>query len=231
MRYFLLIALFLLSFPLLAQEENPLPVAPQLVEISAADGLGLVGDFYLIDPSHATVLLLHEIYTTRASWQNVIAVLLNNGYNVLAVDERGWGETGGSINWYRAVGDVAAWMDWLRTTAGVNPEAIHTMGSSMGSSLAILGCANDSLCRSAVAVSPGWNYYRQSIANHIALKPVFAIYAQRDRWPALAIPRMQEAAPDSLLVQAYEGNAHGMNLLNAEFERVMPLILDWLATH
>lgn len=231
MRYFLLIALVLLCFPSFAQEITPEPLAPQVVEVSATDGLALEGDFYLVDPSHATVILLHELYTTRASWENVVRILMNNGYNVLAVDERGWGETRGSINWYKAVGDVAVWMDWLRNTAGVNPETIHTMGSSIGSSLAILGCANDSLCRSAIAISPGWNYYRQSIANHIALKPVFAIYAERDRWPALAIPQMQEAAPDSLLVQAYEGNAHGMNLLNAEFDTMLPLILDWLATH
>jgi dienelactone hydrolase len=231
MRYFLITVLLFLSFPLFAQEEAPLPVAPQLIEISAVDGLGLAADFYLVDSSHATVVLLHELYTTRASWQEVIRSLLSSGYNVLAVDERGFGETGGSINWYKAVGDVAVWMAWLRDTAGVNPNAIHTMGSSIGSSLAILGCANDSFCRSAIAISPGWNYYRQSLVNHIALKPVLAIYAERDRWPSLGIPRMQEAAPDSLTAQAYEGNAHGMNFLNAEFDTMLPLILEWLAAH
>jgi pimeloyl-ACP methyl ester carboxylesterase len=226
-------ALFCLLFvlPVYAQEENLLPVAPQVIEISAVDGLGLVGDFYLVDSSHATVVLLHELYTTRASWLEVIRSLLNNGYNVLAVDERGFGDTGGSINWYKAVGDVAAWMAWLRDTAGVNPNAIHTLGSSIGSSLAILGCANDSFCRSAIAISPGWNYYRQSLANTIAVKPVLAIYARRDRWPSLGIPRMQEAAPDSLTVQAYEGNAHGMHLLSAEFDTMLPLIVEWLAAH
>lgn len=230
MRYFLLCLLLLICFPNLAQD-NPLPITPQVIEVQAADGLGLVGDFYLVDASHPTVLLLHELYTTRSSWQDVIRVLLNHGYNVLAVDERGWGETRGRINWYKAVGDVQIWFNWLRETAAVNPEAIHTMGSSMGSTLAILGCANDSLCRSAIAISPGWNYYRQSLANHIALKPVLAIYAERDRWPALAMPLMQENAPDSLLVQSYEGNAHGMDLVSAEFDNMLPIILDWLATH
>ena len=81
------------------------------------------------------------------------------------------------------------------------------------------------------AISPGWNYYRQSLANYIALKPVLAIYAERDRWPSLGIPRMQEAAPDSLMVQAYEGNAHGMNLLSDEFDTALPLIVEWLAAH
>jgi dienelactone hydrolase len=232
MRYSLFfILLLLLAFPTFAQDENPLPITPQVVEISAADGLGLVGDFYLVDASHPTVFLLHELYTTRASWHEVIRTLLNSGFNVLAVDERGAGETRGSINWFKAVGDVGVWMAWLRDSAGVNANAIHTMGSSIGSSLAILGCANDSFCRSAIAISPGWNYYRQSLANSIASKPVLAIYAERDRWPSLGIPHMQEAAPDSLMVQAYEGNAHGMNLLNDEFDTALPLIVEWVAAH
>ena len=50
-------------------------VEPQTVIIQAEDGARLVGDFYLVDPLNPTVILLHQLYTTRLSWQPVISRL------------------------------------------------------------------------------------------------------------------------------------------------------------
>lgn len=235
----LLMSIILGTIPIVAQEDSqpettpePLPIAPQIITIDAADGLDLVADFYLIDPARPTIILLHEIYEDRHSWDSLLLPLLANGYNILAPDIRGgWGETRGAINWFDAVEDMSAWFTWLQTEAGVNPEAIHTLGSSMGSTLAIVGCGNDELCRSAIAISPGWNYYRISVADSVTTRPILAIYAQRDRWPALGIPQMQEVAPDTLSVIEYEGNAHGMDLYEQEQETIVVHIIEWLNSH
>ncbi|MEM9951877.1 MAG: alpha/beta fold hydrolase [Chloroflexota bacterium] len=210
---------------------SALPVAAQMVEVDADDGLDLIADFYLVDPARPTVILLHEIYTTRESWEPLLLPLLANGYNVLAPDIRGWGETRGAINWFDAVDDVAVWFIWLREVAGVNPEAIHTVGSSMGSSLAIVGCAEDEFCRSAIGISPGWNYYRISLADSITERPVLGIYSERDRFPALGVPQMIETAPDTFVPLTYEGNAHGMDLFADEQETIVVAIIEWLNTH
>jgi alpha-beta hydrolase superfamily lysophospholipase len=203
------------------------------VEVMAADGLVLKGDFYLVGTDHATVLLLHQMYTTRASWQNYIGTLTGAGYNVLAVDVRGYGQTRGKLNWEAAVSDVSVWMGWLRGSAGVR-DAISTMGSSIGSSLAIVGCANDSACRTAIAISPGWNYngimLEAPLTNNFAGRQILVVYGHRDRFPALGIPRMVEVAPDVVVTQQYTGNAHGMNLL-AKYPESTQVILDWLAGH
>lgn len=234
-RAFLLLLMLLLAATVVAQETAPevtpetLPVAPQVVTTEAEDGLTLVGDFYRMDPGRPTVLLLHELYTTRESWGDLLYPLLESGYNVLAVDVRGYGETRGGINWGRAVDDVAAWLTWLREVGGVRPDAISTLGSSMGSTLAIVGCAQDEFCRGAIAISPGWSYYGISLAEHLAAKPVLVIYAERDRWPALGIDDMREAAPETLAEHVYAGNAHGMNLVEEEWETVVPVLLEWLA--
>lgn len=236
-RIMLLLMAFLLVLTAAAQEEpapeatDEAPAAGQVVEVAAGDGLRLAGEFYRVDPARPTVLLLHQLYTTRRSWEPLIPLLLERGYNVLAVDVRGHGATGGAIDWQQAVRDVVVWLDWLRTEGGVRPDAMFTMGSSMGSSLAILGCAEDALCAGAVAVSPGWNYYNLRLEEAIALRPVLVLYAERDRWPALGVPRMVDAAPDTLTVASLAGNAHGMDFLLGEAETLYPVLLDWLAAH
>lgn len=211
-------------------EALSLPSEPKRVTTEAADGLTLVGDWYAVAPDAPTVLLLHELYTNRGSWDEVAADLQGVGFNVLAVDIRGAGETRGTINWPKAVDDTRIWVEWLRETAAVRANGISMMGSSMGSSLAVTACAQTT-CRMAIALSPGWNYYNLSLEDTIAARPVLALYTERDRWPALGLPQMREAAPATLSEIALPGNAHGMDMLHADYELLLPRIVEWLVAH
>jgi pimeloyl-ACP methyl ester carboxylesterase len=196
--------------------------------VKAEDGLTLIGEYYLIDVARPTVLLLHQLYTDRASWQPVIPYLLAGGYNALAVDERGAGATGGLVNWDKAVSDVQVWIDLLRAH---NAGAIVTMGSSMGSSLALIGCGHDPGCAGAIAISPGWDYYGlvvyDTFVTDLAQRPALIVYAQGDPWPSRGVPLMVEVATGPVQAQGYLGNAHGMDLFTTE-DTLIPLILDWL---
>lgn len=235
----ILFTLLLLASPIAAQQDAAEPsgatIEPRHAETVADDGLTLAGDFYLVDPERPTVILLHELYTTRAMWEPVIGLLLAHNYNALAVDLRGFGETRGAIAWQSAVSDVQAWFTWLRIEAGVRGDAISTMGSSMGSTLAINGCANDEHCRTAIAVSPGWAYYNVSVeaafSEKLGERPVLLVYAENDRWPALGVPRMMEVASDNVVEQAYPRNGHGLDLMRKEQATFVPLFLEWLGAH
>lgn len=229
----LVLCLGLLPLTVTAQDvlsADPLPT-PTQVSIAAVDELVLAADWYLIDGDQPTVLLIHQLYTDRRSWDEVVLHLHESGFNVLSVDVRGAGATGGAINWRAAIDDIGSWLTWLHDVAGVRPDGINVLGSSMGSSLAIEACAQTTLCRAVVAISPGWDYYSITLDESIATRPVLAIYAERDRWPALGVPQMQEAAPESLHAVVLPGNAHGMNLLHAQFDVLMPQIMTWLAVH
>ncbi|MCU0512391.1 MAG: alpha/beta hydrolase [Anaerolineae bacterium] len=223
--FWLLLLLLCLALPVQAQEAT-------VVQVTAADGLVLTGDFYLVGPERATVILLHQLYTDRRSWQPYVRGLLDAGYNVLAVDVRGHGASRARQDWAKAVDDVALWFAWLRGTAGVR-DSIATVGSSMGSTLALVGCARDATCRTAVAISPGWRYngisVQDALTTQLAGRQAYLLYTRRDRFPALGVPRMVEAAPQSVVVQVFDGNRHGMDVL-ARFPEALPLILDWLAT-
>lgn len=250
MRILLIIGLIaILILPVSAQEKQPVifatatPVAtpietatvePENVVLKAEDGAFLVGDFYLVDPLSPTVILLHQLYTNRSSWGDVIEMLLGEHYNVLAVDLRGYGESSRSINWHKAVTDTQAWFDWLRTETPIDGNKISTMGSSMGSTLAIMGCANDALCQTAIAISPGWDYYGivldEALSVGMASRPMMIVYAERDRWPALGMPFIEESATGLLEINMFTGNAHGMDMLTLH-EDALPLILNWLTLH
>jgi pimeloyl-ACP methyl ester carboxylesterase len=202
------------------------------VTATAADRKTLVGDLYLIDPMRPTVLLLHQLYTDRHSWEpQVLPALLTAGYNVLAVDVRGHGQTGGFVDWHKAVQDTQVWFDWLRAN---NLGAVLTMGSSMGSALALVGCGNDPLCLGVIAISPGWDYYGvnvgETFAELLGTRPALIVYAQNDYWPSVGVPRMLAVATNDVQVITLPGNAHGMDLFTRD-DTPLPQILEWLAVH
>jgi pimeloyl-ACP methyl ester carboxylesterase len=219
----------------------PVPVAPQTIRIKAQDGLMLVGDFYTLPSAGGapTVVLLHQLWATRLSWRQtpLVGNLLGAGYNVLAVDVRGFGETGGSIAWRKAVIDVQTWLDWLRTQPGVRANAVSLIGSSMGSNLAMVGCANDSLCRTAIAISPGLNYYgiitRWTVQRGLLNRSVLLVTSRRDVYSGPSVQQLVKSAATDIEVQAqvYEGNNHGMELFAAEGDTLLPLIVEWLNKH
>src|SRR5689334_11148039 len=82
--------------PVRAAPPYPPTSAPaQEIQIKMADGLAVKGTFY---PTSAgtpgpAVLLLHQYNGNRRQWDAFTAALTAKGYNVLAVDQRGFGET------------------------------------------------------------------------------------------------------------------------------------------
>jgi dienelactone hydrolase len=65
------------------------------VDIVAPDGAKLRATFFSADKSGPGVLLLHMCNTTRKSWEPVGKGLSERGVNVLTIDNRGFGESGG----------------------------------------------------------------------------------------------------------------------------------------
>ncbi len=242
MKKIILIGLFITFLwitPVSAQEDGAsghlVLVVPQVVEVTALDGTALVGDFFLVEPSHPTVILVHEIYTTRVSWDVLIDPILSLGYNLLIIDQRGHGASRGSIAWEFAVGDMQIWFDWLRNAVGVRHDAITVIGSSMGSSIATVGCANDALCRGVISISPSWNYFgigvERAFREQLINRHVLLIYAQRDRYPALGVPRILETATGHVEEKVYSGNTHGMHLFGRYGDDLTETILNWLRTY
>lgn len=133
----LLFVLFLTSLVALAAG----PPAPKDVDITAADGLKLKGTYSAAAKPGPGVLLLHMCNTDRKSWAPLVPQLVAAGINVLAVDNRGFGESGavpnptpeqvaeGRKHW---PSDFDGWFAYLLAQPGVDKNRIGIAGGSCG---------------------------------------------------------------------------------------------------
>jgi pimeloyl-ACP methyl ester carboxylesterase len=209
---------------------------PQAAEVKAADGLALKGDYYAApgEGAHPAVLLLHMLNGSRAQWKPLIGPLLDAGYSVLAVDLRGHGQTGDTINWTKATTDVQTWLDWLRQQPGVDGKAVSIVGASIGSNLALVGCANDKDCVTAVALSPGLDYFglktSKSITEGLSRKSALLVASQNDKYSSDSVKTLIGVATGDISARIYKGGAHGTQMLAGK-KGAIPVILAWLEEH
>lgn len=127
----------------------------QRIELTTSDEVTLVGDFYTdADSLEATVVLLHGQAGNRADWQALLDPLWDARYQILAVDLRGYGESGGDANWQTIADDVQLWLDWLYEQPQVQTDGVSIVGADLGANVAAIACENDSQCLTAIALSP-----------------------------------------------------------------------------
>jgi dienelactone hydrolase len=209
---------------------TPEPFQPLEVTLEAPDGQTLYGWYSSAGEGEGRgVVLLHQLYTTHTSWNTFAQTLMDSGYKVLSVDLRGYGKTRGRISWTAAQDDAVAWIAWLKSQPGVT--SVSVVGSSMGSTIALLGCAKSDQCASAVALSPGLDYYQ--IDTTTALQdgfPALLVYADRDPYPSQDVPEMQELGGAHIEALTYEGRDHGVSLFKAH-DDLMGILIDWLNNH
>ncbi|MCI0711674.1 MAG: alpha/beta fold hydrolase [Chloroflexi bacterium] len=228
-----LITLFLsIVMPVSAQEDLEMEV----VQIEAEDGLMLVGDWYASDRQAPAVLLLHMLSSNHTAWEPLVPVLVNEyGFNVLNLDMRGHGDTGGSRDWDLAEQDVQTVIDWMRQQDSVDTERIAIVGASIGSNLAIRGWANDDRVVTAVALSPGLDYRGVTTLDSVtenADRPLLLLASRADMVSATAVIELFGVTTGDTSVRLFEGGRHGTRLFDEEtLTPTTALIGQWLAEH
>ncbi len=109
------------------------------VRVNALDGTILRGT-YIADGrgSHQTVILLHGLYQNRMMCLPYVSIYRNLGYNVLLIDQRGHGESGGEhTDWgLSEIDDLTQWVQWLHERDGAMKIGLH--GISLGAAMALL---------------------------------------------------------------------------------------------
>jgi len=197
---------------------TPRPTQAELpMMISAADGLVLQATYYSAPTRPApAVLLLHQRGRDRTTWNALALRLQAAGYAVLAVDQRGHGETGGAEDWTLAQEDARAALSMLSELPGIAPGQISVIGASVGANLGLNACAGLPGCAAAVLLSPGLDYRGITTAGAMAqlgARPLLIVASEGDgNNPADSITLDGLAAGDHQLIILPDAG-HGTDML------------------
>ena len=142
------------------------------VTIDSPDGVQIVGSYFESPkPNSPAVLLLHQWQSDRHSYDDFAKKMQAKGFNVLAIDGRGFGEStkttdGKTVEAERTpeavkamLGDVDAAMKFLADQPNVDKTKIGIAGASYGSSLALIYAADHPNVAAVAMISPGLNYF------------------------------------------------------------------------
>jgi pimeloyl-ACP methyl ester carboxylesterase len=213
---------------------TPQPTAAQLpMPIGAADGLVLHATLYgsPVRPAPGVLILARD----RSHWGELALRLQARGFAVLVVDMRGYGATGGAVDWARAGDDSRAALQQLIQLPGVVPGQITVIGAGIGANLAVGACATDPGCGGAVLLSPGLDYLGVTTADAIArfgVRPILIVASENDdNNPADSIALDGMARGDHQLViypaAGQVGDGHGAALLSAQPD-LLDTMVNWL---
>jgi dienelactone hydrolase len=178
---------------------------PRDVDFTASDGTRLKGTFFAAQtagkPAPA-VMLLHMCNTDRKSWRPVAEQLAASGINVLTVDNRGFGESGGphaqdagpeiqqqvAEKW---PSDFDTEFSWLLSQAGVDKNGVGAGGGSCGVNNVVKLASRHSEIRALVLLAGNTDFDGVKYLRQNAWIPLFTAAADDDEYSSEA-PRLMQ---------------------------------------
>jgi dienelactone hydrolase len=206
--------------------------AGQTVAINSPDGLVLIGTYCEAEkPGTPAILLLHQWQSDRHSWDDFAKEMQRDGFNVLSIDGRGFGESpmktdGSTVAAGRTdadvkamLGDVDAAFNFLSKQKNVDPKRVGIIGASYGSSLAIIYAVDHPNVAAVALMSPGTNYFgnmqtEPAIAKY-GDRPLFMTAAEDDPDSFNSVTKLNDATgePRRAVVVTVPKGGHGTALL------------------
>jgi alpha/beta superfamily hydrolase len=218
--------------------------AQRIVDLTAADGTKLKASFFAAVKPGPGVLLLHQCNIRgRKLWDGLAQQLAAAGINVLTLDYRGYGESGGDpfdklppqemaqIQKEKWPGDFDTAFRYLVSQPGVTPD-IGVGGASCGVDNSVQLARRHAEVRSLVLLSGVTDLKGRLFLRNSAKVPVFFSVADDDEFPT--IPLAMEwlysltSNPGKTFAH-YATGGHGVNMF-AVHPELPGIIVDWYVT-
>ncbi|MBV8847936.1 MAG: alpha/beta fold hydrolase [Bryobacterales bacterium] len=201
------------------------------VDIKAADGVTLKGTYYSPGHSGPAMILLHQCNMDRHAWDGLAQDLANAGFNVLTVDFRGFGQSGGDkAQRDKWPGDVDAAYAYLLSQKDVDKSRLAAGGASCGVTQSSDLAARHHEIKALMLLSGNTTDATRAYITATTSLPVFGAASEGDTGAAKGIKEAVSASnnPKST-VKIYSGTEHGVPMFakNPELE---PMIVTWLKT-
>lgn len=218
------------------------------ITLTTSDDVKLYGNFVNTDRVSApAVVLLHMMPATKESWVGFQAALADAGFQSLAIDLRGHGESvhkGDQRLDYRKfsdkehqekIYDAEAAVEFF-TGRGVPLSSVALAGASIGANLALQYQAEHREVKASILLSPGFDYrgvktepYARALGEH---QSVFLVASKDDmRTSGNSCADMAQALFEALKsknkkIKIFDGAEHGTDMFGAHPE-LMPDIIAW----
>jgi len=241
-RAFASIALSVLLLALsCAAKEVP---APRIVDVAAPDGVNLKATYFAAGKPGPGILLLHQCDKQRKVWDDLADRLAKSGFNVLTLDFRGYGESGGTpvdklspqeaaqIMADKWPGDVDAAFRYLVSQPGVYGDLIGAGGASCAVNQSVQLAVRHPEVKSLLLLSEGTDRNGRQFLRNTPNMPLFLAVANDDPDPGVAEIMQWLASlssnPSTKLVR-YSTGGHGVEMFAAHKD-LPDAIADWFGT-
>src|ERR1700693_146010 len=169
--------------------------AEKVVDLTAADGVKFKASYFAAAKPGPGVLLLHQCNRQRKIWDGLAAQLAAAGINVLTVDYRGFGESGGDrfdklppqqaaqTQAEKWPGDIDVAFQYLLSQPGVTRDVIGVGGASCGVNNSIQTARRHPEVKSLVLLSGNTDLKGRQFLREATKLPVFFAVADDDEFP------------------------------------------------
>jgi dienelactone hydrolase len=218
--------------------------AQRIVNLTAADGTQLKATYFAAGKPGPGILLLHQCNRQRKVWDGLAEQLVAAGINVLTLDYRGFGESGGDrfdklppeqaarIVAEKWPSDIDTAFQYLVSQPGVRRDMIGAGGASCGVNNSVQTAIRHPEVRSLVLLSGNTGLNGRQFLRNSAKVPVFFSVADDDEFPptVLAIEWLYSLTsnPGKTLVH-YATGGHGADMFRVHPE-LQEIIVDWYVT-
>jgi len=218
--------------------------AQRIVELTAADGTKLKATYFAAAKPGPGVLLLHQCNRQRKVWDGLAQQLAAVGINVLTLDYRGFGESGGDpfdklpreqmaqIQAEKWPSDFDTAFRYLVSQPGVTRDTIGVGGASCGVNNSVQIARRYPEVRSLMLLSGNTDLNGRQFLRNSATVPVFFSVADDDEFPptVLAIEWLYSLTsnPGKTFVH-YATGGHGADMFPVHPE-LPGIIVDWYVT-
>lgn len=173
------------------------------------------------------VILLHDADQSGSEWDNFAPLAQRLGYNVFAPDQRGYGRTGGPVDWAKAAEDVPVMIEMIDRLENVSSGQYALIGTGIGADVALVSCAQLATCGAVVVISPREAAAGLAAAAALSERSVLIVSADDDPGATTTAEQLNGALTGDHAWQRYSSGGRGSELMRTQPD-LAQRILEWL---
>lgn len=195
-------------------------VSPREVDFGTADNGRVYANLYG-DGEHA-VILAHGAVFNKESWDSQARLLADEGFQVLAIDFRGYGRSKAGAHGRALHLDVLAAIRFLKESGAARVSVVGgSMGGGAAGHAAVESKPGDIDKLILLAASP--------VANPEQLKGKILFLVSKGDGIRRTVEQQYRKAPDPKELRVIGGSAHAQHIFKTEHSQsLMSAIIDWL---